>query len=651
MESLLSFEFWFFGVLFLLAILMVWLSPGLLILHVLKIRLEAISQIALGLVVGLALWGMQAYVFGYLNVRVLTYGYVGAWALLALRNRKIIWQEVVNAVRAIFSLPRLLLLILFVGVLVQVVQMFGSGLVSTDGMSFFRVHMQDGIYHLSMIRSMVRSFPPVEPGAAGVLVQNYHYWSDLIMADLVRVFRFPVHHLFFQYLPSVISLFTALAVISVLRLWSKRKLVWLFGLFLLFFGADLGYLVAYFLHGSFSFEYPVIDNGATQFLNMPHAMAKMVFMTSLLSLAHWIKENKFKWGLITVIFTALLFGLKVYFGLYAVLGLGVVGIICALANIQLFKQFVVCGLIGGIMALAIYLPPNRNSGGLGFYPLEWPKLMLAEANLDWREWRYKYAVAGLEQKTAKIVLYDLEAIAITLLAIHGTRILGLVVTRRSWRELGSIWVAYLIIPTLIFTFLGLYTLQVSGSFNVFNFFATSLAPLALLSAFLFADLWKIKLVGPVLVTLLLALTLPRIIFETDKILVSYRDNTDVLYISKGEMAALSAIDKTYPASCVIATSLNNQIDMSTPYVSYFTNRDTYMSGQRVLETHNAPVAERFLEYKQIFAGNDGQKIVSLLKAKGICALYLNNEDELSKYFQIHVKLMFQSDVARIVDLR
>lgn len=664
MESLLSLEFWVFWIIFFIAITVVWLFPGLLLLSTLRIKIEAISQLVLALVTGMALWGLQGYVLGYLNLRALTLVYVFIWAVSALINRGYIWSQFHNSLVSIFSLPKKMLFILVAGIFIQVIQMFGSGLSSNFGMAFFRVHMQDGIYHLSMIQSMVRYFPPMEPGAGGTMVQNYHYWSDLILAELVRVFRIPAHYLFFQYLPPVLSLFTGLAVISVLRLWTKRMLVWFFGLFLLFFGADLGYIVAWALHRVVSFEYPVIDNGATQFLNMPHVMAKLVFVASLVSLWHWVKEIKWKWGALTMLLTAILFGLKIYFGLYAALGLMVMGIFFVvklslsrlkhregLIGIDFVKQLFLCGIIGGILSLTIYLPPNRSSGGLDFYPLEWPKLLLAEANLDWRDWRYKHAVAELEGMTAKIIFYDLEAILITLLTIHGVRILGVFVTRRTGREIGGVWLFYTLVPTFIFTYLGLYTLQVSGGFNVFNFFATSLVPLTLLSAFFFADLWKIKRLGPALVVLLLTLSLPRIFFETQKILLSYRDKSDVLYISMSEISALKSIDKIFPQNCMITSTPNNQVDMNTPYVSYFANRFSFMSGQKVLETHNAPINDRFIDFKNVFADNNVNRIESELRVRHVCALYLKNNDELSKYFENHVKLLFQNSEARVIDLR
>lgn len=658
-------QFCGYFILFVVGVFTFWFLPGIILINAIKVRAEVLTKLVLSIAIGIVLHGLFLYVTGYLNLRFLSYGYLVCAFAYLLKKKKYLKTAGLSVARAIWGLNKSLLVLLLVGMFLQSIQMWGTGLLSSFGMGFFRVHMQDGIYHLSMIQSMVRSFPPMEPGANGILVTNYHYWSDLVFSDFVRILGIPANHLFFQFLPPLISFMTGLGIICVLRLFTKRTSVFVFALFLNYFGADLGYLVAWLIHGQFSFEYPVIDNGATQFLNMPHAVAKLLFFAGIIPLQLWMKEAKWKWGLLTVLIAVVLFGIKVYFALFFALGLFLLGILAfvkfawswakrrenSTSDASLFRQFLLFGVVGAVLALFIYLPPNRGSGGLTYVPLEWPKLMLAEGNLDWRDWRYKRAVAEIENLKAKQVYYDILAVLITLLAIHGVRIVGFIVTKQTYKELGKETILFLLAPSLIFTFLGLYTLQVSGNFNVFNFFAMSLAPLTILSAFFYSSLWRVKYFGPVLVSFLVISTMPRIIFETQKIITSYRDRTDVLYISGGEITALKSIDNDYPASCVVASSLNNLEDMNTPYVSYFSNRPAYMSGQRVLETHNAPTVERYNNFRKIFAGNDAGRIEQELRAKGVCALYLKTEDGLTKYFSLHSKLSFSNDEALVVDLR
>lgn len=663
MNSLFTFSTLFYSLIFILSSYFIYFVPGIILLKKLRIQLPAISQMVVSFTLGYVLIGIQGYVFGYLNVRFMTYAYVAICILFSYRYRGWIRDQLLSFLREIKKVDILSLLLLGVGIFVQIIQMIGTGVVTRDGMSFFRVHMQDGIYHLSLIQSIVRNFPPVEPGAAGLLVQNYHYWSDLIFAEQSRIFHIPVHNLFFQFFPFLFSLFTGLVVISLIRRWSVSKNVLRFALFFLFFGADTGYIAAFLIHRIFSFQYPVIDNGALQFLNMPHVAAKFVFLTSMLTLDYWLKEKEWKWGIVTTLFTAVLFGLKIYFALYAILGLACVGVVVLVKSLTkrgekkfyyviLLRQMTILGLVSAVGALAIYLPPNHGAGGLIYLPLEWPKLILSQDNLDWTTWRYKLAVAQLLHMRTKIILYDIQAILVTFLVIHGTRIFGFFTSRKTIKSMGLEMSMYCIVPTIVFTFLGLYTFQVSGGFNVFNFFAMSLTILSILTAFFVASTWDRGILGKFFVILILAITLPRIVFETQKIILSYRDHTDVTYISNGEMLAMSNIDNKLPLNCVVATSPANGLDMKTPYVSYFTNRFTYMSGQNVLETHNQPTLDRLREYKSLFSSNNVQEIVSELRKKKVCALYLKKDDEsLSIFEKSNLPVLYENDAARVIDLR
>lgn len=76
-----------------------------------------------------------------------------------------------------------------------------------------------------------------------------------------------------------------------------------------------------------------------------------------------------------------------------------------------------------------------------------------------------------------------------------------------------------------------------------------------------------------------------------------------------------------------------------------------MSGERVEETHDAPTLKRYNEFKSAFQGNDGNKIVSYLRAKGVCGLYLTADDPLAKTLGIHEKIVFKNAQAMVIDLR
>src|SRR5258708_6420213 len=365
METLLSPSFWLSCVVWVASSFLIFFVPGFWIAKKLKIQLPEIATFVLSVALGLAFWGIEGYIFGYLQLRILTYGYVLGCVCLLMLERRQVRSFLIDFLRILRRSDKITLFLLFVGMALQVLQMVGTGLVSSDGMAFWRVNMQDGIYHMSLISTMMRSFPPLEPGFAGHMLINYHYWSDLMFADQARIFHIPIQNLFFQFAPFLFSFATGLSVWALLSIWGASKNVVRFGLFFLFFGADAGYIATFLIHRVFNFQYPVIDTRVLQFLNMPHVVAKFIFLVSLIPLHKWMKEKQCTWGLVTVLLTMVLFGLKIYFALYAVLGLTCIGVIVlARRDKKLLIQMIVFGICGAISALAIYLPPNHGSGGL-----------------------------------------------------------------------------------------------------------------------------------------------------------------------------------------------------------------------------------------------------------------------------------------------
>ncbi|HSW90195.1 MAG TPA: hypothetical protein VLH19_04970 [Patescibacteria group bacterium] len=649
----------FTAILYCVSLFISFFIPGFGVISRLKLKQTELVFV-LSFVVGLLLWGMQGWVFGYLHLRWLSYMYlvISLFAVYGLRAELLRFGKAVAI--ALRSVSKVLLFLVVIGVCVQSVQMIGSGLQSGIGMSFFRTNFQDGVYHLSLIESITREFPPQEPGAAGLPVANYHYWSDLILAEQSRVWRLPIPTLFFQFTPIFISIGTALALIAFLDLLEASYAWKACSLFFLFFGADLSYVVMLLLHHTTGFTISTIDNGATQFLNMPHAMAKFIFLGLLCALTLWLREKKWRFGILTGFIAALLTGVKIYFALLAFGGLFFVGAAVLIRFLtkkeskNLFIQFLTIGILTAVMAALIYIPVNKGAGGLDFYPLEWPKLFVAAENFDWMDLRYKLAVASIEHLTLKVWYYDALMIGVTLLAVFGTRLLGFMYSKKLYKKMGLYLSVFFVPITIIFTLIAFTTLQRSGNFNVFNFWASSITLLSIIASYnLAAILASKRMVLKIAGLVIVLLTLPKIAYETLKIMNSYHQHTDVVVISMQEQEALHAIDSIAPKDAIIQSDVANELDMSTPYVSYFSNRQTYISGQKVLETHNQPTLARLEELRGVFSSNSAQTVAATLRRDGVSYLYLRKIDRpelLESFTNTRIKVLFQNSQVIVYDL-
>jgi hypothetical protein len=638
MVPLFSFQFLLYSLIFLFSSFLIYFVPGWLILVISKRdrTISDLSLLVLSSALSIGLWSAQGFILGYAHLRWVTYAYVLLLLYGLFMKRKALGQSLQRFFRSLHTLDKLFIVLLVMGMSVQLFQVVGSGLVYADGVRFFRTHGYDGMFHLGLIEHMKLQFPPNEPSASNMLIANYHYWSDLGMAEQSRLFAIPVSLLFFQFMPILISFLTGVGLIALLKKWNASRLFISFALFFLYFGADAGFLITYWAHRVFNFNYPVLDNGANQFLNMPHAVTKALFLSFMLSLHLWMEKKHRVWGATTAFLCAVLFGMKIYFGLYAAIAFGLLFFLSIGQSVfsKSFKQdkkyLIAYALFLGLSALAavcIYLPPNRGAGGLGYYPLEWPKLMLNIENIDWKDLLYRRALAELLHDQKRIIFYDGVMAFVCLVAIHGTRLLGFIWTPSMLRFFGKKWMSFFVGGTLLYTFLGLYTLQTSGSFNVYNFFAVSATVLALLSAYLLADIvkWN-RWIGIPFAVLVVVLTLPRIVYETSMTVDRYKNGIDMIVVSPEMVEAYAYMKSNTPQHAIIQSSPSNRLDTKSSYLSAFTGRQSYLAGIYLLETHNQPFKDRQLAVENLFHQTKIETFISSARALGIDYVYYDKQD-------------------------
>jgi len=666
--------FWGFGIWFLLAFISSCYFPGSWLIA--RFKLTPLRHYLVSLVLGVVLWGAQGYLLGYLGLRWLSYGYIALFSVLTAQAARTERQRLVQTwqyLRHQWQNHWLPVLLTLLGSSIQLIQVVGSGLYYPgQGIAFFRVNAFDGMLHLSFINSIIRHFPPEQPGAVGFPITNYHYWSDLVVAELARVWSLPVAHSFFQYWPVVLTVLTSLAAYFVIKTWTGSRVAANFSVFFLFFGADTAYLVMLLLHQEWGFTAAAIDNGATQFLNIPHSFAKLIFLTGLLPLTEWIHSRRWQWGLLTIAFFAPVVGFKVYFGMFACLGLCLIvswkvlrdwisglrtkSVLAATTRTlqNHLSSFLVLGICG-VIALSIFLPPNRNAGSLFWSPLEWPKLFLSRDQLDLQDWWLRKQVYEAAGNTKAIVALDAVAIGICLLAVYGTRLIGLSATV-TWRKQLPLELWLFLIPgTLLFTLLGLYTLQTSGLFNVFNFFAVASVPLALLSSIVTWQLWNQRRIwGKLSVLILMCLSLPRIGYHAVQAL---QDQVEFHYqelYSLSELEALVFLRDHTPTGAVVQSHTRNYLDQNTPYLSFFSNRPTFLTGVGMLQSHNQPIQSRKLELDQIISSTSSLELSNLLKAHGIEYFYLQKKPDQLLGFSIepsNMEIVFENETVVILQPR
>ncbi|MEP7167017.1 MAG: hypothetical protein ABI758_03510 [Candidatus Woesebacteria bacterium] len=615
--------------------------PGILVVRALRLKSSSSLQFLLAMVVGIALFGTQGYIFGWIGMRSLTFVYLFFVCIVSFIHRFFIFSFLQKCKAELQSTSKSVVIIICLGVVLQSLQMFGNGLPIAGGTRFWRANSYDGVYHLGLIESMKRTFPPQEPSSSGQPVINYHYWSDFIISEQSLVFKTPAAFLFFQWWPILISLLTSVAVAQFVRFLTLtqsekfRTNAVLFSLLFVLLGSDSGWIIMWIAHHTFSFAYPAIDNGATQFLNMPHTFGKLFFFVIGSLFLLWRKDRR--WSLLSLLLflSAICIGLKVYFGFALAIGWMGIFIYDFVRYIlqerkspkKLGRHVGTLGLLGLVYTLviaAIYLPVNKGAGGLSWYPLEWPKLLINSNNMNWSELVNRIEVATYTKQTSKLFFYDIVLVLIGLISIHGSRAIGFILTKKTIRIFGIEGSVFFLIPVFVCTLLGFTTLQVSGGFNVFNFFAVSLSILCVTTALLCAQsIEKNKLLGFLLGIVLLLFCLPRSLYETVIMFANYSNGTDSISVSSQQMEAYTYL-RSLPDTSVIAASLENSLESKSTYIAAFSGKQSYFAGKYLLETHNEPFKEKEQNLKLLFSESDVKTIQEKAMEYGITHLLIDS---------------------------
>lgn len=603
--NLLDVSFWFSLLVFIFACFFAFFIPGDVILG--KFELSRLNRIVLAIIIGVSLWAWQGFIFGFAGIRWASYLYLICFAGIWLYGKN--WKTLLPFGKISFKNNLLVYLIIFLGVIVQVSAVWFTGIYAHGGLYFCCGNVSDSLYHISLTDQIIQRFPPYEPGMNGVIVTNYHYLSNLVWGDLIRVFKLPLIATQFQFATVFISLLLGLSLVVVSNILKMKSSFTKWLLFFFYFGADFIYLLLFLLGKGASFRMGSLEDGAIFLVNPPRAMAIIVSIAVISLMLLWLKTKNFRLGIIMAILVGSLVGLKVYLGIFALTGLAGVSLYL------LFKRdikMLVPPILSVLLSAIIYFPVNSGAGGLyftGFWTFEnfivQPILGLERMELA----RYIF----LEHKNyLRIIQFELMYVGIYMFAIFGTKLLGLAQSKKSLSSFPLPLNIFLMLGIIVSAVLGFFFQQVSGGSNSFNFIV-SIFIFSSFYAALACSYWLEKVYKPVAIVitiLIITLTIPRIVYQ-------FVDNIDHIISGKGfiinatELKALSALKEEDKRITLVDTGYAD-IETGTTYVGFMTGQPMFFSGKTILDSHNIPTANRYKISQDIVRGNNellvGEKI-------------------------------------------
>ncbi len=607
MYNIISVEFLFLLLYSFAATILAVFIPGNVVLRLTAIKFPPVVLFALSFVVGAAFWVSQGFVFGFLHIRFLTYLYILAMVIISIRQLRGVKIRLLPEKKLLLPL-----IIIAIGSLMQISFGILTGVLGPKGISLCCVDVSDNLYFLALSSEIVKNIPPFEPGLYGVIVKNYHYLSNIFTAELSRVFVIPLNILQYQFSSIYLPVMLGLTVLSFGLTVTKKIRYSLWLLFFIYFGGDFIWLLMVILQkGTNYFSMGSLEDGTKFLSNPPRAFALVQFFGGLSLLQYWLlnKKNFLLIFLIGIVIGTLI-GFKVYVGIFALLGVGVLSLFWIVK--REFKNLLLsasCFLV----ALIFYLPVNSGAGGLYFTSFWFFENFIVQPYLQLERLELARRVFLDDNKYFKAFFFEILYFCIVVFSLFGTKLIGLIQSRKTIHmflpELHVFLIAG-IIPSLI---VGFFFQQTSGGSNTFNFTVNVFIVGSIYTAA--TAFWLTSFNKKISVTValvIIGLTIPRVVQET-KLNIERLLNHKAELITTNQYNAFNFL-KTQKKGLTLIDHKYFILDQKSPYIHYFSQQPMYLSGTQILASHGVATDEKEAIQSQILTGTTSEAVLAIKKS-------------------------------------
>lgn len=637
--------FWLSFLYFLTATFLAFYIPGNLIFK--RFNLPRLSEITLSFGFGMILWAFQGSIFGYLELRWLTYIYLIICLLLYIKTN----YKYINFKK--LKLPKINLLLLFLilsGALLQIISVLFLSTKFENGIYVCCVNAWDSFLHVGYVMEIAQKFPPFEPGSHGVQVTNYHYWGHIVTAELVRTFNLPPFQATLQFMGVFLSLMLGLCAVSFAQILNLKKQFSYYLVFFLYFGGDLLYILTLIFQHRFDLKPDPIHTGPHLLENFPLAFSVIVFLIGLNLIALYAQSKNIKFAVIAGIVLGTIVGFKVNLVFIAIGGL------YALTFYKLLKRdfsLIIPSLIATIISFGIFISVKGTEGSLIFTGFWRAQNYIANPDVGLGNMELARQVYIAHNNLIKIALYNLFFLILTIISIFGLKLLGLIQTKRSLSTFPSEINIFLIPGLLVSAILGLFFIQNPGGANsVFFLIAVYIVCsfYTALSCYYFIPKLNKKL-GMIIIVAIIFLSLIRSVSQAYFNLVLI-NNREGINFSNSELEALDYLSKLDTEGKLIQVDPENFHDNISPYVRIYADKPVFLSGRlNVVEAHNLDKG-RIPKVETIFYSTDSGKIKKTLVENNIGYLYLENDRNLvSTKAGTFFEIIFKNKEFKILKLK
>ncbi len=613
-----------------------------------RLNNDPLTKKTLTLIFGIVMWGLWGFFVGIIHARWLSYLYILLFVLLWLFKGK--WRDLLFEKKKLKLDRRDLLIgiLIILGTLSQLLSIFYAGVPYKGGI-YFCCGVPDGLYHVALVDQLIHNFPPNEPGAAGIIVQNYHYFSNLIFADLIRVFRLPLFNTIFQYSTTAFSLLIGLSALVFAKTLKLKKSFIILLIFFLYFSGDILYLLLFALGKGFNIHYVFLYDPTKLWTSPPRVFAIPILFAGLSLFNIWQKSKSLFIGSLSAIVFSTLIAIKAYMGFFILAGLSFLIIYFLIKkDFKSIKPWILTFII----SFFLYAYVNKGAGGLIFVGTWRFENFISQPIFDLTSVELARRIYADSGSVLRIIQYEAIYAFLYILVLFGTLNLGFIQNKKSLslfpRELNIV----LISAIFVSLFIGFFFIQKTGGANSSQFLITA-EIVGCVYAALAVYYWLINrsnLIKSALLLLILSLTMPRVISESKSNFLNIY-NKGGLIISRDELAALDFLrTKTPPNSIILVdnnplpkkyglikgkkTELPNPdhrdfAEIKSYYIPPLSQRLMFLDGNTVVKDHGIDEKERAQAANTIFYNSDANLVWKKLIDNKIDYIYTNSKDNLS----------------------
>lgn len=190
---------------------------------------------------------------------------------------KFLWQQVLN--------NKFLSLLTFFSILTFYATIAFSWIKVNGDLLIQSGQLHDSAWHIALINQLVKAIPPEHPSDFTLTVTNYHYFYDLIIAGIVKVFNLSTSNLYFQFFPLILSSLLAGSAIGLgKRLGGLITAKYL--LFSTFFAGSFAYLIPLFFPNNIWHDSSFWVSQTFGMLVNPQIILSLSFVMIILLLMH-----------------------------------------------------------------------------------------------------------------------------------------------------------------------------------------------------------------------------------------------------------------------------------------------------------------------------------------------------------------------------